>query len=111
VKRQAENLDIEMKRCKKNIQKTINNIAGHSFDSILQNILRYLRLLIYEVASFINFQAFFLYSPANLLRRFSTPNRFSNLKTKNLYFHQCWIEVPRDLSVPRAYQELRDSSR
>jgi hypothetical protein len=38
-----------------------------------------------------------------------TIDKINANKSKPIIF--CWIEVPRDLSVPRAYQELRDSSR
>jgi hypothetical protein len=63
MKRQAENLDVGMKRCEKNIKKAISNVAGYFFDFILQNIIKCFRLLIYEIVSFMNFQTLLLRFP------------------------------------------------
>jgi hypothetical protein len=99
-----------MKRYRKNIKKTISNVAGHLFDFILQNIFEYLRLLICEIAFFINFKRFFFVSPTNFLRRFSTPNRSSNFRMRNSYSHQKKLIIWRNkLNVGKI--EFRNNSR
>jgi hypothetical protein len=47
--------DAGMKRYGKDIKKATSNITEYPLDPILQDILGYLRLLICEVASLINF--------------------------------------------------------